>query len=262
MTEDKISGERSRKRRSAKHLEFLLSLLEGRRSFFQRRVCIASRIGFWNATLFPEWTPRLRQTVHELCTNPMFSFHSGYFWAKSRFPDLLETLVVRSDGRSCWSRVSCAQGRGLPLSLGIRVHPKGLRTTCVQEGGFEGPENGPKQRRINNRLLGYRPDIAGGTVQKYLIVRRFSVFRNCPESPLRYKTATSPIHLLCTISKSQFRPSWNVQPTQRQDVLANLESAMFWPSSKQQTEPECESLEDKLLRRTSPTVRELSLKRP
>src|SRR5665213_392273 len=40
----------------------------------------------------------------------MFSFHCGYFCAKSRFPDLLETLVVRSDGRSCWSRVRCAQG--------------------------------------------------------------------------------------------------------------------------------------------------------
>src|SRR5258708_5820558 len=32
-----------------------------------------------------------------------------------------------------------------------------LCTTCVQEGGFEGPEIGPKQRRINNRLLSYRP---------------------------------------------------------------------------------------------------------
>src|SRR5436189_5676904 len=37
--------------------------------------------------------------------------------------------------------------------------PRGERlcTTCVQEGGFEGPKNGPKQRRINNRLLSYRP---------------------------------------------------------------------------------------------------------
>ena len=32
-----------------------------------------------------------------------------------------------------------------------------LCTTCVQERSFEGPENGPKQRRINNRLLSYRP---------------------------------------------------------------------------------------------------------
>jgi hypothetical protein len=32
-----------------------------------------------------------------------------------------------------------------------------LCTFCVQEGRFEGPENGPKQRRINNRLLSYRP---------------------------------------------------------------------------------------------------------
>jgi|SRR5271165_732627 len=67
---------------------------------------------------------------------------------------------------------------------------------------------------------------------------------------------------LGTISKSHFSPSWNVQPTERYDVLAKLESAMFWPSSDQQTEPECGSLEDKLLRRTSPAVRELSLKRP
>jgi hypothetical protein len=34
-----------------------------------------------------------------------------------------------------------------------------LCTSCVQEGGFEGPENGPKQRRINNRLLSYRPTL-------------------------------------------------------------------------------------------------------
>src|ERR1700693_1275952 len=39
----------------------------------------------------------------------------------------------------------------------LGVHPSDLGTTCVQEGGFEGPENGPKQRRINNRLLSYRP---------------------------------------------------------------------------------------------------------
>jgi hypothetical protein len=31
-----------------------------------------------------------------------------------------------------------------------------LCTTCVQECGFKGPEIGPKQRRINNRLLSYR----------------------------------------------------------------------------------------------------------
>jgi hypothetical protein len=49
--------------------------------------------------------------VHQLCTNPTFSFHSGYFWAKSRFPDLLETLAVKSDGWSRWSQVRCAQGR-------------------------------------------------------------------------------------------------------------------------------------------------------
>src|SRR5580700_1554909 len=30
-------------------------------------------------------------TAHQLYTNPTFSFHSGYFYTKSRFPDLLET---------------------------------------------------------------------------------------------------------------------------------------------------------------------------
>jgi len=121
-----------------------------------------------------------------------------------------------------------------------------LCTTCVQEGGFEGPEIGPKQRRINNRLLSYRPQHRGGTVHKYLIVQWLSVFRKCAESPLRYKTATFPIHLLCTISKSQLRPSWNELSTEHQDALAKLENAMFWPSSNQQTEPPCGEREDKL----------------
>lgn len=43
------------------------------------------------------------------------------------------------------------------LSADLKCIPHTLCTTCVQEGGFEGPENGPKQRRINNRLLSYRP---------------------------------------------------------------------------------------------------------
>jgi hypothetical protein len=33
------------------------------------------------------------------------------FGAKSRFPDLLETLVAISDAWSSWSRVACAQSR-------------------------------------------------------------------------------------------------------------------------------------------------------
>ena len=35
----------------------------------------------------------------------------GLSLSEEQIPDLLETLVVRSDGRSCWSRVACAQGR-------------------------------------------------------------------------------------------------------------------------------------------------------
>jgi hypothetical protein len=116
-----------------------------------------------------------------------------------------------------------------------------LCTSCVQEGGFEGPENGPKQRRINNRLLSYRPQHRRGNVYNYLIVRWFSVFRNCAESALRYKTAASPVHLLCTISESEFRLSRRVQSAQRQDVLAQPGSAVFWRTSDQQTEPQCGS---------------------
>src|SRR6266699_3117698 len=127
-----------------------------------------------------------------------------------------------------------------------------LCTVCVQEGGFEGPENGPKQRRINNRLLSYRPQHRRGTVHKYLIVQWRRVFRNCAESALRYKTATSPVHLLCTISESEFRLSRRVQSAQRQDVLAQPGSAVFWRTSDQQTEPQCGSLEDKLLKRNEP----------
>src|ERR1700678_1956864 len=55
--------------------------------------------------------PRARPTLHQLCRNPTFSIHSSYLLAKSRFPDLLETLVVRSNRWSCWSRVACARGR-------------------------------------------------------------------------------------------------------------------------------------------------------
>jgi len=43
------------------------------------------------------------------------------------------------------------------LIVQVEFSGKALCTTCVQEGGLEGPENGPKQRRINNRLLSYRP---------------------------------------------------------------------------------------------------------
>jgi hypothetical protein len=41
-----------------------------------------------------------------------------------------------------------------------QLRSSGVRSSrrfCVQEGGFEGPEIGSMQRRINNRLLSYRP---------------------------------------------------------------------------------------------------------
>src|SRR6266446_8377913 len=40
--------------------------------------------------------------------------------AKSRRPDLLELLVVRSSGESCWSRVLCAQGTRAAIHLTSR----------------------------------------------------------------------------------------------------------------------------------------------
>jgi hypothetical protein len=46
-------------------------------------------------------------TVHE--SNIFIPF--GLLLSEKQIPDLLETLVVRSDGRTCWSRVRCAQGR-------------------------------------------------------------------------------------------------------------------------------------------------------
>jgi hypothetical protein len=44
------------------------------------------------------------------------------------------------------------------------VQSANLCTTCVQECGFKGPEIGPKQRRINNRLLSYRLNPAGDSI--------------------------------------------------------------------------------------------------
>src|SRR6266446_8247805 len=96
-------------------------------------------------------------------------------------------------------------------------------------GGLEPPTSPLSGARSSH--LSYRPQHRGGTLHKYLIVRWFNVFRKCAESSLRYKTATFPIHLLCTIANSRFRPSWNIQPRRY------------------------------TAKRTSPTVRELSLKR-
>src|SRR6266446_3132673 len=58
-------------------------------------------------------------------------------------PDLQALCRLRPDDEQPRSNVARSSRR--------------LCTSCVQEGGSEGPENGPKQRRINNRLLSYRP---------------------------------------------------------------------------------------------------------
>jgi hypothetical protein len=55
-------------------------------------------------------------------------------------------------------------------SPGLFIGSRGfkLSTTCVQNSGFEGLENAPKQRRINNRLLSYTP------TYNYMILMDFS----------------------------------------------------------------------------------------
>ena len=63
--------------------------------------------------------------------------------------------IPRIPGRPKENSNYCKCAHEICLTAG--VHPTILCTSCVQEGGFEGPENGPKQRRINNRLLSYRP---------------------------------------------------------------------------------------------------------
>ena len=87
--------------------------------------------------------------------------------------DTPASSVGRSDGMAAGSclrkvnlRPSCERFQIILISreetatiencLTLGVQSVGLGTTCVQEGGFEGPEIGPKQRRINNRRLGYR----------------------------------------------------------------------------------------------------------
>src|SRR5438094_8188670 len=64
-------------------------------------------------------------------------------------------------------------------------------------GGLEPPTSPLSGARSSH--LSYRPQHRGGTTHNSLIVRWFSIFRNCAESALRYKTATSPVHLLSTI---------------------------------------------------------------
>src|SRR5206468_9503200 len=120
-----------------------------------------------------------------------------------------------------------------PRRPGLQKIKQGVRfsagsmdpTKMVGLGGLEPPTSPLSGARSSH--LSYRPQHRGGTLHKYLIVQWFNVFRKCAESSLRYKTATFPIHLLRTIANSRFRPSWNIQPTKRQDVLAKLESAMF-----------------------------------
>jgi len=51
-------------------------------------------------------------------------------------------------------------------------------TSCVQKGGFEGLKM-TKQRRINNRLLSYRPQHRGEPLTTLSLYGGLAYFRNC-----------------------------------------------------------------------------------
>src|SRR5438034_9106158 len=76
--------------------------------------------------------------------------------------------------------------------------PRNLLKQMVGLGGLEPPTSPLSGARSSH--LSYRPQPRRGTTHNSLIVRWFSIFRNYAESALRYKTATSLVHLLCTIS--------------------------------------------------------------
>jgi hypothetical protein len=72
--------------------------------------------------------------------------------ARLRFGRL--TILQLDEGPD---QVSFRRWCGLDAGNGLELKP--LCTTCVQNRGFEGPENGPKQRRINKQHLSYRPTL-------------------------------------------------------------------------------------------------------
>src|SRR5467141_2408823 len=117
-------------------------------------------------------------------------------------------------------------------------------------GGLEPPTSPLSGARSSH--LSYRPQHRGGTTHDSLIVRWFSIFRNCRN--LRFGTRQQLLRsTYCPRSgESEFRLSRRVQPTQRQDVLAQPGSAVFSRRSDQQTGPQWGPLEDKLLKSNEP----------
>src|SRR5690242_8463947 len=108
--------------------------------------------------------------------------------------------------------------------------PRGdLCTSCLQEGGFEGPENGPKQRRINNRLLSYRPRHRRGNVHNHLIVRWFSVFRNLCRICASVQDCNFFVPLTVHALLNQSSVYRGVYSPGSVKLPAKLESAMFSP---------------------------------
>src|SRR6267154_4141082 len=126
---------------------------------------------------------------------------------------------------------------------------------CVQlvykKAGLKGLKIDLSNAESTTDSLATGPNIAGGTfttVSLYGGLAYFAIVRisaSVQDSNLRSTyCARSP--------ESEFRLSRRVQPTQRQDVLAQPGSAVFSRRSDQQTEPQCGSLEDKLLKRNEP----------
>ena len=117
-------------------------------------------------------------------------------------------------------------------------------------GGLEPPTSPLSGARSSH--LSYRPQHRRGTfttISLYGGLAYFAIVRN-----LRFGTKQQLLRsTYCARSpESEFRLSRRVQPTQRQDVLAQPGSAVFSRRSDQQTEPQRGSLEDKLLKRNEP----------
>src|SRR5437660_11192732 len=114
-------------------------------------------------------------------------------------------------------------------------------------GGLEPPTSPLSGARSSH--LSYRPQHRRGTfttISLYGGLAYFAIVRN-----LRFGTRQQLfLSTHCARSpESEFRLSRRVQPTQCQDVLTQLGSAVLSRRCDIQTEPKCVSLGDKLLKR-------------
>ena len=92
-------------------------------------------------------------------------------------------------------------------------------------GGLEPPTSPLSGARSSH--LSYRPQHRSGTAHNLLIVRWFSVFRNSAEMGLVQDSNFSDPLTVHDIRIALPSVVETLQPRECQDVVANLESAMF-----------------------------------